>query len=216
MNRGRPIYEIYHRDQYLPVPKPRKALTELVHATLPREIPSNAIIELVIVTDNIDLNAGEFSAYLNFIDRAYGRLTPRGLRSYVQNRSNQLRISAQKGSLQTVIEAVASHKEIITALVVLRFLLKYIPAGIKHIASAYRDLEEASLTRLRRKQIREQINADKDLATLEQNSKNKLVHLFDAVYQKEKKALSKVQRFTLYHVRSITIRVKENNDSGKD
>jgi hypothetical protein len=54
---------------------PRRALTELREAIVPRGIPPDAVMELVIRTDQHDINIRELSAYLDFIDRTYGRLT---------------------------------------------------------------------------------------------------------------------------------------------
>ena len=114
----------------------------------------------------------------------------------------QLNITSfRRGSLELIIRDLVSNSELIAALIVIRFLLKYIPAGLKDLASAYRELEEASFTRQRRKQLREQINADKELVSLDHVVKRRLVTFLDLLYQREGRMLPKVRRFALHYVK---------------
>ena len=180
----------------------------LVRVTFQDDLPPGAIVELVIRIDDSNVNLREMSAYLELADRSFGRLTSDGLRSYVQRRPEQLTASFRPGSLEIIIEAAANHETTITALVVLRFLLKYVPAGLKDIATAYREVEETRFTRARRKQLRERADVDEELESLEPKQKNELVRYFDHVYVREKRVLPAAQRFSLRYVRELFFRVR--------
>jgi hypothetical protein len=204
----------YYSDRYLParLPErlPKRVADQLVRAALPGELPADAVVQLVIRADDTDLVLRELAAYLELTDRVFGRLTTSDLPSYVRRRGDQLRASFRPGSLEIILEAVVSHGDTLTALAVLRFVLKYVPASLKDFASAYRELEEARFTRARRKQLRDKAVVDEELESLEPKQRNDLVQYLDAVYVREQRTLPAARRFAVRHVRELFFRLKRD------
>jgi hypothetical protein len=118
----------------LSLPTPRATLVSLRRAVIPEDAPGDALIQLIITVDNSEVKIRQFSAYLSLIDRTYGRLSPQGLASYSHTSYAQLGVSFQRGSLDIIISELLSHIDSITAIVVLRYLLKYLPTGVKEVA----------------------------------------------------------------------------------
>ena len=153
----------------LSLPRPRRTLARLRGTVIPEDAPSDASIQLIIMMNDSDVNIREFSAYLSVIDKTYGRLSPQGLASYSQTPYAQLAVSFRQGSLDVILSALLSHIDSVTAIVVLRYLLKYLPTGLKEVAAAYRDYEEGRLVRERRRQLREEVKKDQELTMLDNN-----------------------------------------------
>lgn len=188
---------------------PTRALNRLRSALIPADVSSDAVIELTIRIDQTRLNIREFTAYLDFIDRTYGRLTPAGLTSYAHKRWAQLEITSMRsGSVEIVISELVSNSDEVTRLIIIYLLLKYAPT----MATAYRDYEEARFTRERRKQLREQIQEDNEVAALDRELKNQLVRFFDICYQQEQRRIPRVRRFAARYVRRVFLQFKRRND----
>jgi len=186
---------------------PKRVAEQVARGSLPNDLPPDALVELVIRVDDTDLIVRDFAAYLELADRVFGRLTTSDLPSYAQRPAIQLKASFRTGSLEIILEAVASQSDTITALVILRLVLKYVPAALKDFASAYREVEEARYTRARRKKLREAATDDQDLGGLESKQRNELVQFLDAVYVKEERVLPAARRFSMQHVREIFFRI---------
>lgn len=199
-------------DRDLPIKHPKKVSEELVNLFVPESEVPDAVLELALVFDESGVNVRELASYLTFVDKTYGRLTPRGIRSYAQRRDAQIEASFRRGSLETVITEVVQNKDLITALVLLRFVLKYLPAGIREVATAYDSYQAGALKRARRKQLRQEVNADEELAPLSKDRKNQLVRFIDDVYQRERERLSRAQRFAIYHVKKLVLRIRSEDD----
>jgi len=196
----------------LSLPRPRTTLARLRGAIIPEDAPSDASIRLIIKVNDSDVNIREFSAYLNLIDKTYGRLSPQGLASYSQTPYAQLTVSFRQGSLDVIISALLSHIDSVTAIVVLRYLLKYLPTGLKEVAAAYRDYEEGRLVRERRRQLRKEVKQDQELAMLDNNRKNEIVALLDILYWHERRQLTAAQRFAAKYVQKIILKVARRDD----
>ncbi|MEM6326568.1 MAG: hypothetical protein AAF791_05565 [Bacteroidota bacterium] len=188
---------------------PKRLREELVRTSLPEDIAPDSVVELVIRVDDTDVNLRELSAYLELADRSFGRLMPGGISSYSRRRPEQLTASFERGSLDIVIQAIIENEAAITGLVVLRFLLKYVPVGLKDMATAYREIEETRYTRARRKQLRERADVDDELSALKPKERAELVRYFDLVYVREKRTLPAARRFALRHVRELFFRVRK-------
>lgn len=199
---------------YLPVRLtenlPKRVAGQLVRGMLPEELPPDALVQLVIRVDDTDLIVRDFAAYLDLVDRVFGRLSTSDLPSYAQRPAIQLKASFRPGSLEIILQAVASQSDTITALVILRLVLKYVPAALKDFASAYREVEEARYTRARRKKLREAATDDLDLGTLESKQRNELVQYLDSVYLREDRLIPAVRRFSINHVREMFFRIKRS------
>lgn len=188
---------------------PRKALYEFRDAIIPVDTAPGTVADLIIRTDQNDLNVRELSAYLSFVDRMYGRLTPQGLHSYAQRREVQVRFdSIRTGSLEMVISEVVANSEGVTRLIILYLLLKHLPTGLATTATAYRDYEEGRLARERRKQLREQVQEDEELAALDRRRKNDLIRFLDTCYQQEQRQTPRVRRFSVKYVQRIVLQFR--------
>lgn len=176
---------------------PRKALDDLRNMTVPVNTPSDAIMNLVIRIDQAHINVRELTAYLDFIERTYGRLTVGGLTSYAQKREIQLEISSvRSGSIEIIISELIANSDNVTRIIIVYLLLKYVPSG-------YRDYEEARLMRERRKQLREQIRIDAETSALDRERSNQLVRFLDTLYQQETNRTPRVRRFAIRYVRQL-------------
>ena len=194
------------------LPRPRATLAQLRGAVIPEDAPRDASIQLIIRMNDSDVNIREFGAYLGLIDRTYGRLSHQGLASYSQTPYAQLVASFRQGSLDIIISALLSHIDSVTAIVVLRYLLKYLPTGLKEIGGAYRDYEEGRLVRERRRQLRQEIKKDQELTILDNNQKNQIVALLELLYRLERRQLSAAQRFAANYIRKIVLKVVRKDD----
>ena len=196
----------------LPRPRPRTTLTRLREAVIPENTPSDASIQLIITMNDSNVNIRGFSAYLTLIDRTYGRLDPKGLASYAQTPYAQLEVSFRHGSLNVIISAFVSHIGDVTAIVVLRYLLKYLPTGLKDVAAAYRDYEEGKLVRERRRKLREEVKEDQELAAFDGHRKNEIVAFLDMLYWAERRQLPAAQRFAVRYVQRVIILLDRKDD----
>lgn len=178
----------------------------MVRVALPEGVPEGGTLQLVIKTENESVNLAELAAFLAFVDRTYGRLSSRGLRSYSRARDAQAQADLKAGSLEVILETVAKNSD---TLVVLWLVLKYAPTGLKDLATGYRELEEGAYTRARRKQLREQMKADRELAQLDRNRLNQLVRFLGALYAREHRSIPRVRRFTLRYLKRVFFRVRE-------
>jgi hypothetical protein len=145
------------------------------------------------------------------MDEVYGRLTHRILHSYVQQREQQLKLtSIRHGSVELIPSEFIANPGRVTALVGLFFLLKYLPSGVSHMASAYHDYGQE--VRERRKSLREQVRRDAQLAKLDRRKQDQLVQLLDGFYKREKRLLLRTRRFSIEHVHRVTLRLKQESE----
>jgi hypothetical protein len=201
----------------LPARTPRKTLSALREVFVPKGTSPSSSIELVVTIDDTEINVREFAAYLAFIDEVYGRLTHGRLDSYVRRREEQLAItSAREGSLDLVFCELVSNSGKVAALVVLGLLLKYLPIGVRESVATYRDYQEAQEIRERRKQLREQIKKDEQLAALERRRKDDLVRVLDTLYVRESKVLLRARRFSVEHVHRVTFQLRQERSDQDD
>jgi hypothetical protein len=190
----------------LALPRPRTALTQLREIVVSPEVTRDDSIQLIIKVDSAEVNIREFSAYLSLIDKSYGRLSQQGLGSYSHTRYSQLLTSFRQGSLEVVISEVLSHIDSVTAIIVLHYLLKYLPTALKDTAAAYRDYEEGRMIRERRKQLRDEVKQDIELTALDNHRKNEIVAFLDRLYWCERRQLPAAQRFAAKYVRTIMLK----------
>lgn len=181
---------------------PKKALEDLRNAIVPVNTPPDAIMDLVIRIDQTHINIRELTAYLDFIERTYGRLTLGGLPSYSQRREIQLEISSvRSGSIELVISEFIANSDNVTRIIIIYLLLKYVPSG-------YRDYEEARITRERRKLLREQMQIDAETSALDHERNNQLVRFLDTCYQQETNRTPRVRRFAIRYVRQLFLQFR--------
>jgi hypothetical protein len=194
-------------------PFPESALEEVENLLFPFGVPAEGILELVIVLEDHDLRVRGFSELLGFVDRTYGRLSPRGIRSYARREDEQVRISeVRSGSYELIIETLANNTDAVTSLVLISLLVKYLPGALESLAATYKDYEEARFTREKRKQLRKQIEADENLQSLSRNKQDQLVRYLDYLYERDRKHLKNVGEFSKRSVIDVLIRIANKGE----
>lgn len=185
-------------------PYPEEILESLVQNLIKAQPPVTDRLELVISIAEVDLNLRDLSGYLELIDRVYGRLIADGLRSYAQLPSEQIRITAvRSGSFEMVFQEMLLNMDKVSATVLIGLLLKYLPAAVESLSAAYKDYQEAQLTKLRREKLRQEMEEDQDLKNLEVHGLNLLAAYLDQTYQSEKRTLPSAGRFAEKYVQRI-------------
>ena len=199
----------------LSLPRPQTALTQLRELAIPADAPRDSVVQLIISVDDSAVNVREFSAYLNFIDRTYGRLTQGTLTRYSRRRGSQLQTSFRQGSLEVVMSDLLAHVDSVTALVVIRCALKYLPNFLTSSATAYRDYQEGAMVRERRKKLREEIKEDQELATLDKDKQNEIIAFLDGLYSSERRRLPAAKRFAAKYVQKVILKIVSEDESLK-
>ena len=194
-------------------PFPRSALEDVEDLLIPSGVPDEGMLELVIILEDRDLSVRGFSELLGFVDRTYGRVSPRGIRSYAKREDDHVRISEVRGgSYELIIETLASNADAVTSLLVISLLVKYLPGALESLAASFRDYEEARFTREKRKQLRKQIEEDEKLKSLDKNKQNQLVKYLDYLYERDRKHLKNVGKFSKRSVIDVLIRIANKGE----
>ena len=201
--------------------QPKKLFNNIFSLFIPDQVSSDETFELIIQFTDKNISVRNLAAYLNFIDKAYGRLTPKGIKHYSQTSTYELKITEiRRGSIEIVIADILSNTDSIKALIIVGLLLKYLPNIISSILSSYRDYEEARLARIRRKQIKEQMKEDNNLNKLADRQLNQLVVVMDMMYLIDKRNIPKAYNFSKGNITEIkfnlqkpqkTLHTKEGN-----
>lgn len=194
----------------LPIKKPKKALAEVWSSLIPDDAEEGTVIELSIRITDQNIPVRDLSAFLEFIDQIYGRLSQEGLPSYSRRQHNKLEIAhIRKGSWELILEgAISRHHQQAELLVIIWLAVKYLPIAVKTGLSAYNDYEQARLARAKRKQIRNSIEVDEIISNLPTNRKKEITKLLHAIYEKEDRKLNRVSRFIRTHLIDVVIREK--------
>jgi len=196
----------------MPVKIPDSALRDLHDAYIPVDTPAGSYLELSVRIADEDLTIRDLSAFLDFIDRIYGRLSENGLPSYARKEYGYLKINKlQNGSwellLQEVISSGYSH-----ALIVILLAVKYLPQAVQSIATAYNQVAQGRLAQESRKRIRAEMEHDNNLAALSNERRSQLSGLVEYLHEKEKERLHRAIRFTQKRLLSIDVRIKRKDD----
>jgi len=196
----------------------RLASRELVALFVSEENQPDDRVQLRIIIDESNISLRDFAAYLNLIDRTYGRLSTNGIYSYAQTPRQHIRISETKfGSLEVIITELVSNFTGARALIVIGLLLKYLPGIIEKTSTAYKNYEEGRLTRVQRKQIRVQMRRDEVVSQLNNERQNQLIKLLNQLYSLEERNITKAQRFDEESIQDIYIEVEsKHTDTPKD
>ena len=186
-------------------PYPDEILESLVQNLIKSQPQVTDCLELVVSIAEVDLNLRDLSGYLDLADRVYGRLVTDGLRSYAQLPSKQIRITeVRSGSFEMVFQEMLANMDKVSATVLVGLLLKYLPAAVESLSAAYKDYQEAQLTKLRREKLRQEMEKDQDLKNLDYHGLDLLVAYLDQTYQSEKRTLPSACRFAEKYVQKIS------------
>lgn len=196
-----------------PIPITNSLKNTLLESFVPPQASENDRFEVIIKMEAKSVSVRQFAAYLNFIDRSYGRFTPEGILSYSRSKERELKITQLRpGSLEFVLSNYLANPISVTALILVGLLLKYLPGIIKSTLSAYRDYEEGKLAKVRRQQIKEQMKRDGALNKLNDRKILQLSKLFDAIYGLEIRNVPKAHKFSVETI--IEVRFNVNRSGG--
>jgi len=196
------------------LPWPKKLVGSLFELFVPDQYSDNDTLRLIIRLRTQDISVRQFAAYLNFIDRAYGRLMPKGIIHYSRTHRYELKISKiEHGSIEIIISNLLSDPNSIKALIIVGLLLKYLPEIFKSALSTYHDYEEGRLSKARRQQITERIKKDEKLTKLTGKQVNQLCNFLDLMYKKDIRNLSKAQKFSKETVIEVIFHLAESTSS---
>jgi hypothetical protein len=185
-------------------------LVNAVRAFLPAGISPGAALQLVIIIREKDINVRELTAYFTFLDKVYGRLTPRGLASYAQRRDEQLEISTlSKGSIEVLITELISSIDKASAMIVLLLVIKYLPEFFRAIGETAKNIEEARLTHLRTEQLRGQLEKEAMEDELDEQTRQAIVELLESLYRSEARNLPSAYRFSEKYIQDIALRIDQ-------
>ncbi|HEX9654150.1 MAG TPA: hypothetical protein VGA99_10590 [bacterium] len=204
----------------LPIFFPRKALQDLTEILVPKDVPPDSTLELTLSIEDQNVNVREFGAFLSFVDRVYGRLSPEGIYRYSHNERRQLYVTAiEKASIEIQITEMLSQIRESQNLLIVWLVIKYLPTlikstteGIRNIAQSYRDYQEGQLSREKRKQLRSQLQDGEITNKLSEERINQLVDLLDFVYSQEGPKLNPSVRFVLKFVKKVVIKIKSPHE----
>ncbi len=170
------------------------------------EIGSTVELRIRLREDNINIR--QLNSFLRLIDRAYGRLISRDLRTYAFEKDMQLHAECfRSGSLEILISQIVSQLPNATPLLVLFLILKLLPPGAQKLSTAYNNLQQGLLARSNRKILRSKISLNKKLMDLPPNIQKKIVALVDDIVRDEPTVGKESQEFASSHLLDVTIKV---------
>lgn len=196
----------------LPAKIPRTALDDLHQAFVPEGTLDESSLELSIRVACGDIAIRDLSAYLDIIDRVYGRLSEKGLISYARKEHGHLKINdMRQGSWELLIrEAVTSGYS--HALIIVYLAIKYLPPAIQSIAVAYNNYEQGRLARINRKRIKAEMENDIRLKNLSNNRMNQLARLIEYLHERESEKINRAIKFARKGLLDVEIRIKKESE----
>jgi hypothetical protein len=203
----------------VPVKKPQLAIDELRQIIIGKDVPEDARLELIVILFSEDITIRELTAFLEFTDRIYGRLSPNGIKSYALRKYGHLRIKRiEQGSWTLILDTAITAIRELDVFLVLWLVIKYLPNAIQDIAKAYNEYEQGRLARENRKRIRHEMELDNKLINLAPDRRKELAALIDFLYEKESSRLPRAIKFTSSRLKEIIIKVrkKEERKEGKE
>lgn len=140
------------------------ASPRLLRATLKAvgvpELPSETEMQLVIRAEVKGSKLRDVAGYLLLVDRFYGRLDPKGLRSYAQRPIEQLELKETKaGSLELILAeglGLLQQSDLIWLWVLLRglpYAARAMTEAARNAAGVYHDIQAGRLAEAQRQEL---------------------------------------------------------------
>lgn len=160
------------------------------------EAPWGSTLVFELRIDSERIVARDFAAFLEFVDRVYGRSLKKDFRSYARKSYGHFTFERSRtGSWKLIAEQALGFASNASPLVILWLVLKYLPAVIQSTASSYNQIEQGRLAREKRKKIREEMKRDNQLTNVPDEKKAELARLVEGVASQERALLPRVRRF---------------------
>jgi len=194
----------------VPVKKPQVAIAELRQMIIGKDVPQDARLELIVTLSSEDITIRELTAFLEFTDRIYGRLSPNGIRSYALRKYGHLRIKQiEQGSWKLILDTAITAVRELDKYLVLWLVIQFLPNAIHNVAEAYNQYEQGRLARENRKRIRHEMELDNRLINLAPDRRKGLAAFIDFLYEKESSRLPRAIRFTSSRLKEVIIKVRK-------
>lgn len=198
---------------------PKKRFEELVTKIFQnRNLDSG--VELIISIEDNQVNLKELGDLFHLIYRINGKLFYKGIYSYSHSRYLQATTNFKKGSLEIILNTLENQIDAQT-LIITWLTLKYLPDLLTSFSGSLVNFTEAlknhgdyqsTMIEVRRgrKEIRELVNSDDELNTLEKKDKEKIIKLLQEIYSDNKKNIPGAIRLLKSKLKGIKIRLHKS------
>ena len=203
----------------LPVKVAGTSLKALAVSLLPELSSASQLskVSLVVRVKSEALIARDFGAFLEFVDHIYGRASHSDFRSYALRSQGHFCFNKSRpGSWELIAEKALGVAGNVQPLVILWLVLKYLPSTIHSLTSAYNQLQQAELSRLNRKHLRQKMETDASLAQLPKERRAEFARLIDAAAHQEKDLLPRVRRFMKASFLGVKLEISQSEDPRDD
>ena len=196
---------------HLPANVPRSAIAEMYGAFVPEDEAEDSNIEVSLRIADEALELRDLGAFVELVDRIYGRFSENGLQSYARREYGHLKVQEiRRGSWELILqEAIASGYS--HALILVYMAVKFLPKTIESLAT-YNQVEQGRLAKQQRKRIRAEMEQDEHLAKLPKERRKQLAALVEVLHEKEKERLHRAARFARRHLKGVNIHIRKRDE----
>jgi hypothetical protein len=214
--------ELATHEETLPTQLGGAAARQLMALLLGERSGADDVLRLTISFPDRDVNVRELAAYLEVIDRFYGRIVEGHLYGYGHKRARQLRITTiDVGSCKLTFAQTLGNSSP-HPLIILYLLLRFLPyvradaaEAVSAVGNGFRTHPSSTLVRENRQQLRLWMPADPLLSRLEHKYLTKLISLLDTLYAREAALLQPAIRFGVSYVQEIRLVVDERTSAAE-
>lgn len=181
------------------------------------QAPVDGHLSLVVSISGKDIVARDFSAFLELLDRIYGRSNG-NFRSYSLRQSGHFKFArCQQGSWELIAEQALGVASGSSPLVVMWLVLKYLPSAVHSVSSAYNQVEQGLLARASRQRIREEIRrGGEGLEKLTPSQRAEVARMVESISQQEASVMPRVRRFMTESFIDVRISIAERKVEKED
>jgi len=159
------------------------------------EVSSDAYLHFVVSVSAENIVARDFAAFLEFLDRIYGR-SHKDFRSYSRRQAGHFKFAkSQQGSWELIAEQALGVATSSSPLVVMWLVLKYLPSAVLSVSSAYNQYEQGRLARANRQRIREELRRGGDLEALTPSQRAEVARMIERALQQDASLIPRLRRF---------------------
>lgn len=200
----------------------KKYLEKITKSLFQSNDNENIDFDIVIILENGNISFRDFSAFLLVIDHFYGRTYKKGFLSYSLTDSVHLKADKiREGSIEIVIQEILKKLSIQNSFYFF-LLIRYLPVALKSISEAllntsesWVNIEKAKLTRIVRKNLRNEIQADEIMRSLDKDEILKLAKELQKKYDLDRRHVYKAARFSKEKMKEVKLLRKDLKKSRK-
>ncbi|WP_159082231.1 hypothetical protein [Rhodanobacter thiooxydans] len=178
------------------------------------EVSSDAYLHLIVSISAENIVARDFAAFLEFIDRIYGR-SHKDFRSYSRRQTGHFKFAkCQQGSWELIAREALGVATNSSPLVIMWLVLKYLPSAVLSVSSAYNQYEQGRLARANRQRIREELGRSGGLEDLTSKQRAEVARMIERVSQQEVTLIPRVRRFMASSFIGVRISIDKIRNRG--